>query len=147
MQLLESSAYWEREQPGLQSSRPYCLLPSLEGLLGRGGLRLFLPRHVQLSQDPQFPGCKQGHVPGAQRPAGEEVGACGTWLPSPNAAPSAVTLTSDPRLAGEGPAGREQQRLAREVLTGRSRSCSRACLPGRSTSRSGCIYIHSTGRT
>lgn len=54
MKFSESSAHWEREEPGLQSSRP----PSLEGLLGRGGLGLFLPGHVQLSQDPQFPGCK-----------------------------------------------------------------------------------------
>lgn len=67
MPLLESSAHWEGEQPGLPRLRPRCLPPSSEELLGRGGLRPFFPRHVQLSRDPQFPGRKQGRVPGAQR--------------------------------------------------------------------------------
>lgn len=71
MQLLESSGHWERGEPGLQRPRTRCLPPSLEGLLGRGGLTPFLPKHVQLSRDPQFPGCKQGRVPGAP---------CASWL-------------------------------------------------------------------
>lgn len=56
-----------RLELGLQRPGLCCLLQTLEGLLGAIGLRPFLPRYVQLSQNPQFPGRKQGRVPGAQR--------------------------------------------------------------------------------
>lgn len=55
----------ERPEVGLQRRRLCCPLLGLEGLLGGSGFRTFLPRHVQLSPDPQFPGGKQGHLPGA----------------------------------------------------------------------------------
>lgn len=60
MQLLESSSLGKRQEPGRLTPRLRYLPPSLEELLGRGGLRPFLPGHVQPSLDPQFPRRKQG---------------------------------------------------------------------------------------
>lgn len=104
MQLLESSAHWEGEQPGLPRLRPRCLPPSSEGLLGRGGLRPFFSWARAAKPRPTISRMQAGTRPGsparqlAKRRAPAELG-CPLQRQSPNAA----TLTSDPWLAPKGP--------------------------------------------
>ena len=83
----------------------------------RGEFRLFSPRHVQPSPDPQFPGRKQAASsgPSARQLAKRREPPPPAPSPGDLAAPlqrqlptrvAGATLTSDPKPAGKGPRGR-----------------------------------------
>lgn len=160
MQLLNTSARGKIGRGATPSETVLPLLPSQEELLAPRRVQTLLRRHVQPSPDPQFPGRKQAATLGAcsaSWPRG------GTPTPHPTPAPghlaaplqrqlptrvAAAMLTSDPKPAGKGPRGRSGPGGARgkkyspeEVVF-----AVELAFPGEAL-RSGCIYIHSTGRT